>query len=306
MLILASNNDRIQLITGSAGTIDVHASWMDNVGGSVVPGRTNTGNINLAATSTVVPQPAVGVFRSVKTLYVRNRGVADNVITLVHTDGITAVELHKTTLPPNVTLQYIDEIGWALGGTADVSSVPPGSLVLIEHRAIPPSPGVSVVEFKTGINDTYDLFIFRIYSVRFPSSDWLYLRVSADGGNIWLAEPNSYQFMQNFASVSRTSPIIGYSTDNKMQVGPNAAFESNRLGMMMNIQFARPWDPTERHLFMGSTTIIQQAEGMTRSDWAGEFFGNPFRTLAWNAIQFRTYTDGPIIGGVFTLFGIKK
>lgn len=306
MLILASNNDRIQLVTGSAGAIDVHASWMDNVGGSVVPGRTNTGNINIAATTTVVPQPAVNVFRSVKTLYVRNRGTVDNVITVIHTDGTTAVELHRTTLPPNVTLQYIDELGWALGGIADVSSQPPGSLILIEHRAIPPAPGVSTVEFKTGINDTYDLFVFRIYSVRFPNPDWLYLRVSTDGGNIWRAEPNSYQFMQNFASVSRTTPLIGYSTDNKMQVGPQAASESQRLGMMINIQFARPWEPTERHLFMGSTAIIHEAEGMTRSDWVGEYFGNPFVTQAWNAVQFKAYTDGPIIGGVFTLFGIKK
>jgi hypothetical protein len=38
----------------------------------------------------------------------------------------------------------------------------------------------------------------------------------------------------------------------------------------------------------------------------GEYFGNPFATMAWNAIQFLTFSQGPIIGGVFTLFGIKK
>ena len=30
MLLLASTSDKIQLVTGSAGDIDVHASWVDN------------------------------------------------------------------------------------------------------------------------------------------------------------------------------------------------------------------------------------------------------------------------------------
>src|SRR4051812_14483913 len=112
MLLLASNNDRLQIITGSAGTVDVHASWMDNVSGAVAPGRTNTANINTAALTTVVPPPAASVQRNIKTLHIRNRGTAPNVITVVHTDGTTAVELHKGSLLPNASLQYIDEIGF--------------------------------------------------------------------------------------------------------------------------------------------------------------------------------------------------
>ena len=114
MLILATNSDLIQVMTGSAGSIDVHASWMDNVAGAVGPGRTNTA-ITTAATTTVVPAPAGGtppVQRNLKTLHVRNKGATPNDVSVIHTDGTTAVTLQKVTLLPEATLQYVDEVGF--------------------------------------------------------------------------------------------------------------------------------------------------------------------------------------------------
>jgi|SRR5215472_1338848 len=112
MLILASASDLLQIGVGSAGLIDVHASWMDNVAGAVGPGRTNTATITTASTTTVVPSPAAGSQRNVKTLHVRNRGTASNQITLTHTDGTTSVSLQSVSLPVGATLQYIDEVGF--------------------------------------------------------------------------------------------------------------------------------------------------------------------------------------------------
>lgn len=111
MLLLTSITDKVQVVTGSAGTVDVHASWMDNVSGAVQPGRTNT-NITTAATTDVVASPATGVQRNVKTLHIRNRGTANNAITVQHTDGVIVSQLIKATLIPEQTLQYIDEIGF--------------------------------------------------------------------------------------------------------------------------------------------------------------------------------------------------
>jgi len=111
MLILGSSSDLIQLTTGSAGAIDVHASWMDNVAGAVGPGRTNTA-ITTAATVTVVGSPGAGTQRNLKTLHVRNHGNNSNDVTVTHTDGTTPVALHKVTLLPGSTLQYIDEVGF--------------------------------------------------------------------------------------------------------------------------------------------------------------------------------------------------
>ena len=112
MLILASVTDALQVVTGAAGTIDVHASWMDNVAGAVGLGRTNTPTITTATATTVVAAPAANVQRNLKTLHIRNRGAASNDITVRHTDGTTTVELIKITVQPNITLQYIDEVGF--------------------------------------------------------------------------------------------------------------------------------------------------------------------------------------------------
>ena len=112
MLILASTSDKLQVITGSAGTVDVHVSWMDNVAGAVQPGRTNTPTITTAATTDVVAPPGATTQRNVKTIHVRNRAVTPNDVTVQHTDGTNVVQLHKVTLQPNRTLQYIDEVGF--------------------------------------------------------------------------------------------------------------------------------------------------------------------------------------------------
>jgi hypothetical protein len=117
MLILASTADKLQLITQNAGTIDVHASWMDNAAGAVGPGRTNTPTISTATTTDIVPPPAASTQRNVKTLHIRNRGAGVNSVIVSHTDGAVAVTLYGIVLQPGGTLEYIDEVGFITIGT---------------------------------------------------------------------------------------------------------------------------------------------------------------------------------------------
>lgn len=124
MLILASATDKLRVVTGGASNISVHASWLDNVSGAVNPGRTNT-TITTGTTTDIVPSPAAGVFRNIKTLHIHNGGSASNNVTVLHTDGTTAVELYKTLLMSGDTLQYIDEIGFkTVGAAGDDTSRP--------------------------------------------------------------------------------------------------------------------------------------------------------------------------------------
>jgi hypothetical protein len=110
MLILAPT-DVIQVTTGGAGLVDVHASWMDNASGSVLPGRTNTAGIATATTTTVVPAPAANTQRNVKTLHVRNNGVPQTVGVQIN-DGTNTIKLWSQQLDTGGTLQYIDEVGF--------------------------------------------------------------------------------------------------------------------------------------------------------------------------------------------------
>jgi hypothetical protein len=112
MLILASTSDKLQIAVAATGSVDVHASWMDNVAGAVGPGRTNTPTVTTAGTTDIVGPPASGSQRNVKTIHIRNRGAVANDVTVIHTDGTTAVSLQKASLLPGATLQYIDEVGF--------------------------------------------------------------------------------------------------------------------------------------------------------------------------------------------------
>jgi hypothetical protein len=113
MLILASTTDKLQVVTESTGAINVHASYLDNVAGSVNPGRQNT-VISVVAITDVVAAPNSGVQRNVKTLHVNNSGTTNNTVTVQHTDGTVVAKMHRMLLPPDQTLQYIDEVGFLL------------------------------------------------------------------------------------------------------------------------------------------------------------------------------------------------
>lgn len=99
MLLLTSTSDLVQIITGSTGTVEVHASWMDNLSGTITPGRTNTPVISTATTTTVVAAPAASTQRNVKKLSIRNdHASTSNLIEVQHTDGTNVATLWKGTL----------------------------------------------------------------------------------------------------------------------------------------------------------------------------------------------------------------
>ena len=100
MLLCIGTTDKVQVVTGSAVNVDVHASYMDydSANGSVTPGRQNS-KISTATTTDVVGAPGSGKTRNVKTLTIANIHASSSVlVTLQHTDGTNVVELEKVTL----------------------------------------------------------------------------------------------------------------------------------------------------------------------------------------------------------------
>ena len=115
MIILADTNDKLQVVTGTAvSTQHVHCSWIDLDGTTVTPGATDT-LITLGAPTTtdVVAAPSGTAKRNVKMINIRNQNAnTANAITVQHYDGTNTIELYKTTLQPQETLQYTDAEGW--------------------------------------------------------------------------------------------------------------------------------------------------------------------------------------------------
>lgn len=130
MLLLTSTSDLVKVVTGSASTINVHASYMDNNSGTITPTRTNTASIVTATTTTVVASPASGVQRNVRNLNIANADAANaTLITVQHTDGTTVETLMNCTLLPGEELVYTqgglwvhyDKFGGAYQATAQSS-----------------------------------------------------------------------------------------------------------------------------------------------------------------------------------------
>lgn len=107
MLLLTSTSDKVQLITGSASTIHVHASYVDNLSGTITPARTNTASIATATTTDIVGSPAGSTQRNVRHINIRNADASNlTSVTVQHTDGTNVETLFKCTLLPSEELIF--------------------------------------------------------------------------------------------------------------------------------------------------------------------------------------------------------
>lgn len=114
MLLQKGTTDKIQLITGSAGSVDVLASWVDNTSGTI-DGDSTVSAITTATTTDIVAAPASTVIRNAKTINVRNKHASNsNTVTVQWTDGTTTVELFKVVLAAGEVVTYVEGIGWVV------------------------------------------------------------------------------------------------------------------------------------------------------------------------------------------------
>lgn len=116
MIILTNTGtDKLQITTGSATTLDVHASWIDlasNGSGDPTPGRTNTA-ITTATTTDIVATPAASTVRNVKELQIRNKHTSQaGDVTVVYNQNGTSFEVTKANLNAGEALEYVEGIGW--------------------------------------------------------------------------------------------------------------------------------------------------------------------------------------------------
>lgn len=113
MLLLTSTSDKIQLITGSAGAVKSHASWVDNLAGAMTPGRTNPASITTATTTDLVGSPAASTYRNAKFISARNdHASVSNLLTVQHTDGTNVTPIWKGTLLPGESINFNEGQGW--------------------------------------------------------------------------------------------------------------------------------------------------------------------------------------------------
>lgn len=144
MLLLDSTTDVLRIVT-SAGScsVTVSASWMDIVTATGVTsqGSLVTPAITTATTTTVVPAPALGSVRNVKSLFITNQtsATASTQVTPQHFDGTNSADLVGVSLLPGENLNLRDDGSWvhrdANGGEYGYTPVVTYPYVINGHKA---------------------------------------------------------------------------------------------------------------------------------------------------------------------------
>lgn len=123
MILLTNTTDKLQIISGQAGALDVHISYVDltSAGAWSGAGRQNTAIVTAAATD-VLAAPGVSVIRNAKTINVRNAHASNSCdVTVLYNQNGTTFTLHKVTLRAGEALEYIEGVGWYLLATPTVT-----------------------------------------------------------------------------------------------------------------------------------------------------------------------------------------
>lgn len=109
MLLLTSTSSSLEIITGSSGSINVQASYIDLSGTALTPGALNT-LITTATTTTIVGGPSVGA-RALKNLCVFNAGAGNN-ITIEHFDGTSTITVFEYDLQAGEAIYFSEGRGF--------------------------------------------------------------------------------------------------------------------------------------------------------------------------------------------------
>jgi hypothetical protein len=116
-VLLLDTNDKLQLVTGTATSVDVIVSFVEasTADPPVVKGSTMATQktaISTATTTDICAVAAASSVRNVKTIHIRNKGATATDVTVVLDDNGTDYELWKANLDAGEHLEYIEGVGF--------------------------------------------------------------------------------------------------------------------------------------------------------------------------------------------------
>jgi len=189
--------------------------------------------------------------------------------------------------------------------TSFSSAATPSTLVLISTQTASSSATIS---FTTGLDSTYDEYIFKFINVR-PATDSVLFQfnLSTDGGSNYNVTKTTTAFRPfHFEDDSLTG--LGYQADDDLaQSTSDQPLVTSEQGNGADESLAGSLT-----LFNPSSTVyvkhfISRVNGYFVNDATTDNFiaGYANTTSAVNAIQFKM-SSGNIADGIFKLYGVKK
>lgn len=106
MISLSTTSEKLQIIPGTAGDLDISADAVDISGTTVTVPTIAPINLTTTTTTDIVPVPAASTARRIKFLTVRNASTTVTTTIIIQKVASVTVELFKCTVLPNWELVY--------------------------------------------------------------------------------------------------------------------------------------------------------------------------------------------------------
>ena len=187
--------------------------------------------------------------------------------------------------------------------TALPSAVSGGAMTLISTQT---ASGSSTLSFTSGIDSTYDEYVFKFYDIH-PATDDTDLQFQVDTGtNTNYNQTITSTAFQAFHGESGGSPTLGYGSDKDQAQG--TAFQvlmqpignGNDESGSGTLQLFNPSSSTFVKHFIGTTQYYNDGDYSQTLRTAGYIN----TTTALTRVQFK-FSSGNIDAGKIKLYGIK-
>ena len=187
--------------------------------------------------------------------------------------------------------------------TALPSAVPTDNLILISTQTASSSATIS---FTTGIDSTYDEYIFKFINIHGSANSQLNFNGSSDGGSNYNVTKTSTSFRATHLE-DGSFTVLGYDTGRDLAQGTgfqpllqtiNNNNDDNACGF---ITIFNPSSTTYvKHFITNFNTVLDDPAS---SQW---FMAGYFNTTsAINAVRFQM-SSGNIDDGIIKMYGVKK
>lgn len=266
-MIITGTTDTLELTRSTAATIDVLACYIDasTTDGATVGIGNDPTAFSSAATGTIVAAPGSGVARKVTHLTCRNKDSSLSCIVTVILDvSSTEYELHKVTLAPGETLEYIEGVGFfTLANTALLNETRYVTADSV-HAAAATFAGITGLSFsvRSGRNYMLNACLMHVENAATTGAQF-------GIGGVAMTGMSLVSFQAQTAAVSTTSAIIqtGVCTAVDTAVIAATAGQTTVLPTWVAGGFTPSADGT---LLVKATSEVSVASGLTvkKYSWA--------------------------------------
>jgi len=177
-----------------------------------------------------------------------------------------------------------------------------GTLILLSTQTASASATIS---FTTGLDSTYDEYIFKIINCHPASGSALLFNLSTDGGSNYNVTKTSTYFW-SYHTEDDLETILGYRDANDLAQGTGTQALTTTIGAtnkesaVAELQLFNPSSTTYVKHWISVSNYI--SGGYTLNDRSAGYANT---TSAINAVRFQM-SSGNIDDGIFKLYGVKK